>query len=83
MNVVFLRISNPNYVASLKFLVIIQLQPQLTATQGESGDKEGSNLVLPLANPLTTALRSPPVELLLSPQYYPKPTAKRIFSVTR
>lgn len=28
-------------------------------------------------------LPSPPVELLLSPQYYPKPTARKIFSVSR
>lgn len=54
-----------------------------TATATSAGSNDSGNLVLPLANPLATALRSPPVELLLSPQYYPKPTARKIFSVTR
>ena len=55
-------------------------QPIATSV-ASSGDNGG--MALPLTNPLTTALRSPPMELLLSPQYYPKPTARKIFSVSR
>ncbi|KAK7103839.1 hypothetical protein V1264_018657 [Littorina saxatilis] len=42
-----------------------------------------ASLSLPRPNPRTSSLRSPPPELLLSPQYYPKPTARKIFSVSR
>ena len=51
----------------------LELTNPLTKQLTTTGD---SNLALPLPNPLTTVLKSPPVEMLLSPQYYPKQTAK-------
>ena len=55
-------------------------QPAATSSSGSS---EGDGMSLPLSNPLAARLRSPPAELLLSPQYYPKPTARKIFNVSR
>lgn len=65
----------------------LELQHPLTAvtvTPSPGTVTEGS-MILPLPQSLTgaTVLPSPPVELLLSPQYYPRPTARKIFSVSR
>ena len=53
----------------------------VASSVANSGDN--GSMALPLRNPLATTLRSPPMELLLSPQYYSKPTARKIFSVSR
>ncbi|KAL8619651.1 hypothetical protein ACOMHN_019706 [Nucella lapillus] len=51
--------------------------PSVMTSQSDPG------MALPLAKPIISRIRSPPSELLLSPQYYPKPTARKIFSVSR
>ncbi|KAK7493566.1 hypothetical protein BaRGS_00015277, partial [Batillaria attramentaria] len=67
----------------------LELQHPLTASSApqEVTQALGGDRVLPMPLPPTlssaSVLPSPPVELLLSPQYYPKPTARKIFSVSR
>ncbi|XP_076463586.1 uncharacterized protein LOC143295828 isoform X2 [Babylonia areolata] len=59
------------------------LTSQASAVMASQNSSDGAGMALPLSKPIMSRIRSPPSELLLSPQYYPKPTARKIFSVSR